>query len=216
MKVHDLTGQQFERLYVTRRAGSNKQGQTTWHVVCECGTTKVVAGTSLLGRKAVSCGCLRREMLDRGNPTHGMSDAPEYEIWCGMVRRCTNPNNHAWPRYGGRGITVCDRWRESFETFLADVGPRPSDKHSIDRINNDGNYEPGNCRWATAREQVQNSSTYKGGFSNMSKAALVAEVRALRELRLYVRHRPNCKTFPGALCTCGLDAALKATEPGDG
>ena len=80
----------------------------------------------------------------------------EYTIWAGMKDRCYRPRNHKYPRYGGRGISVCDRWRDSFEAFLADMGRRPSRGHSIDRINNDGNYEPGNCRWATAIEQVHN------------------------------------------------------------
>ncbi len=85
----------------------------------------------------------------------------EYITWCSIIGRCHCPTNHKYPRYGGRGITMCARWRNSFEDFLADMGRRPSSKHSIDRIDNDGNYEPGNCRWATASEQVRNSTTAK-------------------------------------------------------
>lgn len=82
--------------------------------------------------------------------------APEYHAWKGMIKRCTNKKNRGWPNYGGRGITVCERWRESYLTFLADVGRRPSSKHSLDRIANDGNYEPGNVRWATRKQQINN------------------------------------------------------------
>lgn len=86
-----------------------------------------------------------------------MHNSPEYTAWAGMLQRCRNPKNAAYPDYGGRGITVCDAWRDSFEAFYADLGPRPSARHSIDRIDNDGNYEPGNCRWATAKEQNRNT-----------------------------------------------------------
>lgn len=84
------------------------------------------------------------------------STTPEYSIWSGIIQRCTNPRQPSYPRYGGRGINICDRWRRSFAAFLEDVGPRPSPQHSIDRVDNDGNYEPSNCRWATAAEQRLN------------------------------------------------------------
>ena len=87
---------------------------------------------------------------------HGLSQTPEHVIWCHVMERCTNPKSADWANYGGRGITICDRWRSSFTAFLADMGQRPSPTHSIDRKNNDGNYEPGNCRWATLSEQHRN------------------------------------------------------------
>lgn len=93
--------------------------------------------------------------------THGLSRTLEYRIWRGMITRCTNPNRESWKKYGGRGISVCARWRSSFESFLADMGPRPSPRHSIEREDNDGNYEPGNCRWATATEQGRNTRRTK-------------------------------------------------------
>lgn len=104
----------------------------------------------------MSCGCVKARGANR---THGMSGTSEYAIWEGIVRRCTNPRVKEWALYGGRGITVCDRWRASFVNFLADVGARPSKRHSIDRYpDRNGNYEPGNVRWATQREQMRNMS----------------------------------------------------------
>ena len=116
-------------------------------------TTKLA---SLRGGVSLSCGCLQREIAT----THGESRVgaytPEYNAWSSMRRRCAARSGDKFRRYGARGITVCDRWRESFENFLADMGRKPTPKHSIDRVDNDGNYEPSNCRWATAKEQQRN------------------------------------------------------------
>lgn len=93
--------------------------------------------------------------------SHGMRNTPEYSVWCGMKQRCYNPKTDRYPHYGGRGITVCDKWLHSFIAFYADMGDRPTDKHQIDRTDNDGNYEPGNCRWLTVAENCQNRSNTK-------------------------------------------------------
>lgn len=122
---------------------------------CDCGTERVVASTTMTNGTSQSCGCLRRERSG-GKPRHGHSSqrTPTYHTWTSMHARCRYPYVRSFEHYGGRGITVCDRWR-SFENFLSDMGERPPDT-SIDRIDPDGNYEPSNCRWATAAEQQQN------------------------------------------------------------
>lgn len=117
---------------------------------------KPVGAQDLVSGDAKSCGCLKLDMFVERFTTHGGSSTPEYAIWYSMIRRCETPSDTNYPRYGACGIRACDRWRHSFENFLADMGPRPSPEHSIDRIESAGNYEPGNCRWTTRIEQNRN------------------------------------------------------------
>lgn len=133
---------------------------------CECGSIIAVANASLRAKRPTkSCGCLQREKLKERaihNNATAKKQTVEYATWKGIKARTTNPNLKNFDRYGGRGITMCDRWKNSFVAFLEDMGPRPSSNHSIDRFpDNDGNYEPGNCRWATKLEQQQNTSKNK-------------------------------------------------------
>jgi len=157
----DLADRRFGRLVVIRRAASrrrrNGNSQRFWLCRCDCGA-EVEAKTSDLMRGAtVSCGCFRRELTAPGhkahNLTHGLSlcdgrRSPTYSTWMAMRQRCYNPRHRKYKFYGGRGITVCDRWLNSFENFLADMGERPSDK-TLHRIDHDRHYEPGNCEWRT-------------------------------------------------------------------
>jgi hypothetical protein len=160
-RFQDLTGRRFGRLVVVGyagRAGNSSRG-SMWLCRCDCGNATTVLRSSLVGDITRSCKCVMRATAARGRRTHGLCRTPENVIWNSMVKRCHNPKCLEYHNYGGRGIVVCDRWRgrTGFVNFLADVGPRPSPKHSIDRIDNDGGYEPANCRWATAEQQQLNT-----------------------------------------------------------
>jgi len=150
----DVTDMRFGRLVVTGRA-PNVGGKAAWLCRCECGNTRNVIGTLLRTGKTKSCGCWKAERIGNDRRRHGLTDSPEHLAWMRMRARCSNAKLVGYKNYGGRGISVCERWM-LFENFLSDMGLRPSPKHSIDRINNDGNYEPSNCRWAERSVQIRN------------------------------------------------------------
>lgn len=158
----------YGRLTVLRPA-ENRQSRAAYHCRCACGAEIVAKGELLRNGTTKSCGCLRRELgqemgkktsLRHGEGSNGKESA-EYRTWTAMKSRCANPNHCNYPHYGARGIRVCERW-QGYENFLADMGRRPSDGHSLDRIDSNGNYEPGNCRWATRMEQSGNQR-HNGG-----------------------------------------------------
>lgn len=163
-----LTGKRFGRLTVGRIADVDRQGRTRWYCRCSCGNRRVVVGGHLNYGATKSCGCLMRERTSRANTTHGHRrfslknhQSIEYTCWTTMIQRCTNPGTKNWKNYGGRGISVCRRWRSSFCNFLADMGLKPNPALSIDRINNDKGYYPSNCRWATRSVQCKNQRPRK-------------------------------------------------------
>lgn len=170
MKAIDEAGNAYGRLTVVERA-ANAVGRRDahWLCSCECGDTTVVRGDHLRSGATRSCRCLTSEVVTARNRTLGIhyvahghlvgGRSREYVTWANMKQRCTNPRNVAWKDYGGRGITVCDRWLESFEAFLGDMGEKPRGL-SLDRIDNDGNYEASNCRWADAVTQNNNRRAY--------------------------------------------------------
>lgn len=157
----NIAGKAFGHLIALRHIAKSAGGQVLWKCRCNCGSLTVVASSDLRKGKTISCGCVRSARLAQ-QTTHGEAKrprTPEYRAWCAMRTRCTNPRVRCWPNYGGRGIRVCGRW-QTFEHFLADllasIGRRPSRRHSIDRIDVNGHYAPGNIRWATAAQQNRN------------------------------------------------------------
>ena len=153
-----LKGERFGRLEVLGEA-MPRNGKSQWWVKCDCGSIFTCGASLLRTGKTQSCGCLAREVRVQNGKrkrTHGGTGTGEFIVWGGMKSRCFNPKATSYDRYGGRGITVCDRWKNDFASFLSDVGNRPSPRHELDRIDPDGNYEPGNVRWVLPDIQTHN------------------------------------------------------------
>ncbi len=155
-RIEDIRGRRFNRLTVIGYSHrDSRDGRHYWLCRCDCGGEHLVSRHMLFDGTVKSCGCLRRELHFK----HGMSETREFRIWKAMIRRCTNPNSDKYHNYGGRGIKVCLEWLDSFVAFYEHVGPCPSPQHSIDRFpDRDGDYCPGNIRWASQKEQMRNTN----------------------------------------------------------
>jgi hypothetical protein len=156
--VLKLEGLHFERLFVLHRSSAKGQGRVKFLCKCDCGNLVEILSDQLKSGKTKSCGCLQKERASQSNKTHGLSRTPEYIAWKDMISRCCNENNQYYYNYGGRGIKVCDRWSE-VENFIEDMGLRLGKNYELDRIENNGNYEPGNCRWTTRIVNMRNKRT---------------------------------------------------------
>lgn len=200
MKVIDLTGKTFGRLTVQSRKNVESGRRVTWNCLCECGNIHSATGCDLTNGDVKSCGCLSRELLVARNTKHGLSKLPEYGIWQAMKNRCTNPSVDKYKNYGGRGIAVCERWLNSFSAFYEDMGKRPSAAYSIERIDYDGNYEPDNCKWATALEQANNRCTNHRGHYRGEEVTIAELARrtGISPMTLYGRIVRSGKTFEEA------------------
>lgn len=169
----DNIGKKIEHLTILREVAKRK-GERYVLCLCDCGIEKEILWRNVRQNKVQSCGCIRASL--HGYRTSALPLIPETWVWYGMIHRCEDPNSVRFHRYGARGIKVCDRWRHSFENFYHDVGPRPGPEYSIDRIDNNGDYEPSNVRWATPVEQGENRTdtiwiTYKGETLSLSRWA---------------------------------------------
>ena len=172
-RLIDRTGQRYGRLVVLGQAGRSNQGQALWRCLCDCGRETTCLSDNLGKGHTKSCGCLKAELLAAGQPSHGLSHTKAYATFCSAKERCQNPNNKRWPDYGGRGIQFL---YPGIEALIADIGHPPSDSHTIERIDNEGHYEPGNCCWATQEEQANNKRnsrkiTYQGRTQTIAQWA---------------------------------------------
>lgn len=170
---NSLIGRRFGRLLVLSRTDRvGKENKLKWLCRCDCGVEKRIQRYNLISGASSSCGCFQREF----HTTHGMYKMPHYETWKGMIQRCHNPNSADYYLYGARGIRVCERWRD-FKAFHADMGERPGQEFSLEREDNDGDYEPANCRWATATEQAKHRRRPKHNTSGVTGVTWDSEKR---------------------------------------
>jgi len=218
-KINIEIGSKFGRLTVIKESFSLNR-ETYLPCICDCGEAVDVRSSYLRIGKTKSCGCLNREISSIVNTTHGMASGshrkstPEYRTWNSMLQRATNPKNHHYPSYGGRGIKVCERWL-NFENFFEDMGERPEGM-SLDRINNDGDYEPDNCRWTTRKVQQNNTRRNKKYFHNGNSYVLseLAEMHNIPLHTLYTRIKRKWDLDRALTTKVQIKKSIKKIEPG--
>lgn len=196
-------GERYGRLVVNEIVRRDPRGTVHVRTTCDCGTSSVAILGNIVSGLTRSCGCRRDLAMREANTTHGASHTRLYLAWRNMRLRCENPRHPSFRLYGGRGITVCERWRESFENFRADMGEKPSPAHSIDRINNDAGYSPSNCRWATQSEQMRNTSR---------TTFIVLDGKRVPAISACETHGVSRQLF-GMRTRAGWDPAVAATRP---
>lgn len=189
-RIVPMAGKRFGRLLALRDIGRCASGDRKWNFRCDCGTEFAASGYDVRRGKIVTCPACSAQRTREASLRHGMTHSAEFRIWTGMLTRTTNANARSFPDYGGRGIRVCERWRDSFEAFYADMGPRPSAKHSVERRDNDGHYEPNNCYWATREQQGRNKrNNVRITIDGVTRTlAEWAELAGLTYETLYQRH----------------------------
>lgn len=186
----DRTNQRYGRLVVQREVQAQRADKIAWLCLCDCGKEVVVVSGDLSSNHTKSCGCHKSDLTKARNvsmATHGMTHTAEFESWNSMKDRCYNCNTAGFKHYGGRGIFVCDRWLHSFEAFHADMGNKPSRRHTLDRIDTNGNYEPLNCRWALPKQQQRNRRNNRR-FQFRGRELCLAEIAEETKRDYYLLH----------------------------
>ncbi len=202
-RIVDMTGKRFANVIAVRPAGQNKSRGLTWDFVCDCGAEFQATGSEVRYGRIKSCPSCAAKKKRAATTSHGLSSSPSYRIWSAMKTRCSNPNFVAYAEYGGRGISVCQRWDESFLNFLEDMGERPTPIHTVERNDTNGDYEPSNCRWATPAEQANNKR-------NNRRIEIEGEIRTLAQ---WANHVGINESSMRARLAKGITGAQLLTPP---